>query len=103
MLIIFSLKNTLLIKLIRDEGITTEVRRTYSNWAAKIRATKVRLKDTATFNSEIINKGNIQNKIIASSKATIISVGLVSGLILSILLAFFLSFLSGRRVETNGI
>jgi len=98
-----TLKNTLLIKLIRDESMTKEVRRTYSNWVANIRATEARLKDTATFNSEIIKKGDMQTKFTTPSKATIISSGLVSGLILSILLAFFLSFLSSRRVETNGI
>ena len=63
-----------------------------------IRKYETMLLDTRTFDSYIINEVRIYPPRVEESKSIILASGLVSGFLLSLLLVFFLSFWSKRKV-----
>jgi len=91
--------NMYLIKLLRNDINQERIVKRLYKFAREVKKYQKILLDTRTFETHIIDDVIIHPKPITPSKTVILSVGLVSGLLLSILLAFFFEFIANRREE----
>jgi len=87
-------QNTLMIKIIKDDASIVRAKDDKDIYAKSLRGVKTTLKGNRTFHTHIlIDKVAVGVLSAAPKKSIILAMGLVGGLVFSILLAFFLSFL----------
>lgn len=94
-----SLQNTLLIRIIQEDAMLLRTHKEYIKRTKYITNVKKSLGENRTFNTHMMNKINVDINPLTPSKSIILTVGLVSGLILSILISFFLEFIANRKEE----
>jgi len=93
-----ALINLHMIRMLNDNMFRENTYDRLVSYNRLIRKYEKMLLDTRTFDSYIINEVNIYPPTVAESKSIILAAGLVSGFLLSLLLVFFLSFWSKRKV-----
>jgi len=85
------------VSILRNDNIIIELNKNILNQKNFLVALKTTLQPHRTFNTKIKGEIYLNPKTITPSKKLIIILGLVSGLLFSILLSFFLQFLRDRR------
>ena len=92
-----ALINMYMIKMLKDDMSLERKHKRLITYNKEVSKYKKYLLKTKTFSTHIIDKVVMQHKSVTPSKGMIIIIGLISGLMFSLLIAFFLSFLATRR------
>ena len=92
-----ALINMYMIKMLKDDMSLERKHKRLITYNKEVSKYKKYLLKTKTFSTHIIDKVVMQQKSVTPSKGMIIIIGLISGLMFSLLIAFFLSFLATRR------
>lgn len=85
------------VVIINNESKIIQLQRDISGQTNYLTAIELTIDTTRTFNSKLVDKVDIHPKPITPRRSIIIVVGFISGLLLAILLSFFLSFVASRR------
>lgn len=89
--------NMYTLKLLRDDSALQRTEKNLTSSNGSMIVYRNRLLSTVTYNTHLYNKVKILPDLVNTQKEVIIAVGVVGGLLFSLLLAFFLSFITTKK------